>query len=68
VNAGIYVLSPGVLSYLPAQSFFNMPALFEKLIAAGEITAADPLREYWMDIGQHEELQKAQKEWVGDDG
>jgi dTDP-glucose pyrophosphorylase/CBS domain-containing protein len=68
VNAGIYVLSPQVLSYLPARSFFNMPALFEKLIAAGETTAAYPLREYWMDIGQREEFEKAQKEWVGDDG
>jgi dTDP-glucose pyrophosphorylase/CBS domain-containing protein len=67
VNAGIYVLSPEVLSYLPAQSFFDMPTLFEKLIMAGETTAAYPLREYWLDVGQHEELEKAQKEWVGDD-
>ena len=68
VNAGIYVLSPEVLDYLPAQSFFDMPTLFEKLIADGKTTAAYPLREYWIDIGQQEEFEKAQKEWAGDGG
>ena len=66
VNAGIYVLSPKVLGHLPAQSIFDMPTLFEKLIASGETTAAYPLREYWLDIGQREEFEKAQKEWAGD--
>ena len=66
VNAGIYVLSPEVLGHLPAQSSFDMPTLFEKLIAAGESTAAYPLREYWLDIGQREEYERAQKEWAGD--
>ncbi len=66
VNAGIYVLSPAVLGHLPSHSFFDMPTLFERLIAAGETTAAYPLREYWLDIGQLEELERAQKEWTGD--
>lgn len=66
VNAGIYVLSPEVLDYMPDQSFFDMPTLFEKLIADGKTTAAYPLREYWIDIGQREEFEKAQKEWAGD--
>ena len=68
INAGIYVLSPEVLRHLPAQGFFDMPSLFEKLIAAGETTAAYPLREYWLDVGQRDEFERAQKEWVGDGG
>lgn len=64
VNAGIYVLSPQVLDCLPGETFFDMPTLFEDLIAADKETAAYPLREYWSDIGRLEELEKAQHEWV----
>lgn len=63
VNAGIYVLSPEALSYLPTKTFFDMPTLFEHLIAAGKATAAYPLREYWLDIGRLEEFERAQQEW-----
>lgn len=63
VNAGIYVLSPEALDYLPMGTFFNMPTLFKYLIAAGKTTAAYPLREYWLDIGQLEEFERAQREW-----
>jgi dTDP-glucose pyrophosphorylase len=65
VNAGIYALSPDVLEHLPAETFFDMPTLFEHLIAAGKTTAAYPLREYWLDIGRLEEFERAQREWVG---
>ena len=66
VNAGIYVLSPDALEQVPAETFFDMPTLFEHLIAAGKATAAYPLREYWLDIGQPEEFERAQREWVRD--
>jgi dTDP-glucose pyrophosphorylase len=65
VSAGIYALSPEVLHHLPAESLFDMPTLFEKLIALGKKTAAYPLREYWLDIGRLEEFEKAQKDWGG---
>lgn len=60
VNAGIYALSPEALEHLPAGIFFDMPTLFERIIAAGKTTAAYPLREYWLDIGRLEELERAQ--------
>jgi len=63
VNAGIYVLSPEALKHLPAETFFDMPTLFEHLIAAGKLTVAYPLREYWLDIGRLEEFERAQREW-----
>jgi dTDP-glucose pyrophosphorylase len=63
VNAGIYALSPEALEHLPAGAFFDMPALFEQLIAAGKPTAAYPMREYWLDIGRLEEFERAQREW-----
>jgi NDP-sugar pyrophosphorylase family protein len=63
VSAGIYALSPEVLEYLPGDAFFDMPTLFGQLIASGKSTAAYPLREYWVDIGRLEELERAQREW-----
>lgn len=66
VNAGIYVLSPQALDHLPAETFFDMPILFEHLIAAGKTVAAYPLREYWLDIGRLDDFERAQREWVKD--
>lgn len=66
VNAGIYALSPEALDHLPAQSECDMPELFERVIAAGKTTAAYPVREYWIDIGRIEELERANREWGAD--
>jgi dTDP-glucose pyrophosphorylase len=62
VNAGIYALSPPALEYLPGNTFFDMPTLFERLIAANQVTAAYPLREYWIDIGRMSDLEKANQQ------
>ena len=67
VNAGIYTLSPEALDVLPEDTFFDMPTLFEELIAAGQCTTAYPLQEYWLDIGRLEEFERAQVEWRGID-
>ncbi len=62
VNAGIYTLSPEVLNYIPKNTFFDMPTLFEHLISAHKSTAAYPLREYWLDIGRMSDLEKANQQ------
>jgi len=64
VNSGIYALSPEALDYLPRDASFDMPTLFERLMADGRKTAAYPLWEYWLDIGRLEEFERAQREWV----
>jgi dTDP-glucose pyrophosphorylase len=63
VNAGIYVLSPHALERVPHNAYFDMPTLFERLIAERQSVTAYPLREYWLDIGRMEEYERAQKEW-----
>lgn len=63
VNGGIYVLSPEALRHIPAETFFDMPTLFDRLKQHGETTSAYPLREYWLDIGRMEEFERAQREW-----
>ena len=65
VNAGIYVLEPEALHHVPADTFFDMPSLFERLIAEGQEAAAFPIREYWLDIGQLADYDRANGEFAG---
>jgi len=59
VNAGIYMLSPKVLEYIPQKEFFNMTTLFEKLIENDKNVISYPLDGYWLDIGRFEEFKRA---------
>ena len=59
INAGIYVLNPDVLDLLDPSGAIDMTDLFEMLIDQEQTVVAFPIREYWTDIGQFEDLQKA---------
>jgi dTDP-glucose pyrophosphorylase len=63
VSAGIYMLSPEVLDYIPQNQFYDMPTLFEKIISNNKNAISFPLREYWLDIGRLEEYKKANEEY-----
>lgn len=66
VNAGIYLLEPSVRRYIPNGQRFDMTDLIEKLLAEGQAVVSFPIVEYWLDVGQHEDYEKAQediKEW-----
>lgn len=63
VNAGIYVLEPGALDLIPKDTFFDMPTLFEKLVAQQQETAVFPVREYWLDIGRMDDFERAEGEF-----
>lgn len=63
VSAGIYMLSPNVLKYIPENEFYDMPTLFDKLISKKQNAISFPLREYWLDIGRIEEYKKANEEY-----
>lgn len=63
VNAGIYALEPEVLEMIPTDSNFDMPTLFEKMIAEKRETSVFPIREYWLDIGQMADFDRANGEY-----
>lgn len=63
VNGGIYVLSPEVLAKLETGVPCDMPQLLERLIAAGKHVSVFPIREYWVDIGRIEDLDRARSEF-----
>jgi dTDP-glucose pyrophosphorylase/CBS domain-containing protein len=62
VNAGIYLLEPLVRSYMPQNKFMDMTELIERLLAEGQSVAGFPVREYWIDIGQHAEYEQAEED------
>ncbi|MGJ3259922.1 MAG: nucleotidyltransferase family protein [Rhodospirillales bacterium] len=59
VNAGIYVLDPGIIELIPADRCFDMTELFSAAIEARRKTAAFPVYEYWLDVGRLDDLEKA---------
>jgi len=63
VNAGIYVLEPHALALVPPNVQTDMPALFEKLIEKKMGAAVFPIREYWLDIGQIADYDRANGEY-----
>jgi dTDP-glucose pyrophosphorylase len=66
VNAGIYVFDPSALDAVPAGRRFDMPDLFNALVKQGQQTAVFPIREYWLDVGRHDDFARAADELGGD--
>jgi NDP-sugar pyrophosphorylase family protein len=59
-NGGIYLVKRSALKYLPENKFFNATDLMEKLIEEGHKVISYPLSGYWLDVGKHEDFEKAQ--------
>lgn len=65
VSAGIYMLDSKVLTLIPQNEFYDMPTLFETLIAKNHKALSFPIRGYWLDIGRMEEYERANNEYGG---
>ncbi|MBF0371188.1 MAG: nucleotidyltransferase family protein [Magnetococcales bacterium] len=64
VNAGIYLLDPGVLSLIPAGNGpIDMPNLFQRVIDNGEMATAFPFLDYWLDIGRMGDFHQACRDY-----
>lgn len=66
INAGIYVLEPRVLKLMPKRTKkrrVDMPELFDAVIRDRGQAVAFPIREYWLDIGQIDDLDRARGEF-----
>jgi len=69
VNAGIYVLEPDVLDFIPSDQKFDFAKdLFPLLLSKGLALYGSPLQGVWMDIGQPYDLWKASMEVVRREG
>lgn len=61
-NAGIYVINPEVLSLVPKDTEFDMPDLIRTLVQKGLPITTFPIHEYWIDVGQLQQLNKARND------
>jgi dTDP-glucose pyrophosphorylase len=59
-NGGIYLMKKSVLDFLPKNTHFNATDLMEKLIDEKKKVVSYPLLGYWLDVGKHEDFEKAQ--------
>ncbi len=60
VNAGIYLIEPSVFNVVQPRQHLNMTELIQKLLACGRPVASFPVCEYWLDIGQLADYERAQ--------
>jgi dTDP-glucose pyrophosphorylase len=61
-NGGVYLMKKNILNHIPENSFFNTTDLIESLIANGYKVISYPFSGYWLDIGKHEDYNKAQED------
>lgn len=64
VNAGVYMLDPGIIKFIPRDVYTDMTDLFELIVGKKKKTVSFPVREYWKDIGKKEDLIEADKEYL----
>lgn len=60
-NAGIYLIKKEKLNLIPNNVFYNATDFMTKLIAEGFKVIRYPISGYWIDIGQHDELDRARE-------
>lgn len=63
VNAGIYSMNPSILSLLPLGVYYDMPTFIEHLITQGKSVKTFQIHDYWLDIGRHDDLNRAETEY-----
>ena len=61
-NGGIYLIKKSVLEQIPKNQFYNSTDLMQQLIEGGGKLISYPLRQYWLDIGKHEDYKQAQED------
>ena len=61
-NAGIYLMKKDILKFIPKNKFYNATDLLNKCLKENRKVFHYPIRGYWLDIGKHNDLEKAQKD------
>jgi len=58
-NAGIYLISKDVIDCIPANEFFDIIDLIQLLKKKKMKIMSYPILDYWIDIGTHQDLERA---------
>ena len=59
INSGVYSLSSSAIKMVEKDTFLDMPKLFEKINQSNKTALCMPMFENWIDIGRHEDFDKA---------
>ena len=60
ILAGIYVFKPELLDLIPTDTYYGMDFLIKDMLNRGMKISHYPISEYWLDIGQIDDYEKAQ--------
>lgn len=58
-NGGIYLMKKEMLRHIPKDTFFDAPDLMQELINNNLKVISYPFSGYWLDVGKHEDFEKA---------
>lgn len=58
-NAGIYIINNELISKMPKNKFYNITEMIENVLSNGGIIVNDPIRGYWIDIGNPNDYKNA---------
>jgi len=61
-NGGIYLFKKSVIDLIPNNSVFSATDLMEKMIQLGMKIRSFPHHGYWLDIGKHDDYNRAQSD------
>ncbi|PID78219.1 MAG: alcohol dehydrogenase [Deltaproteobacteria bacterium] len=64
VNAGIYVLNPELVKFIPQNKYYDMTDLFRDIVEKKMKTGVFPIKEYWVDIGRLQDFETANYEYA----
>ena len=60
---GVYVISPSVMRHIPPAGMLDIPDLVLRLIDAGERVGSYRYDGLWLDIGRHDDYERALSEY-----
>jgi NDP-mannose synthase len=62
VSMGVYALEPRAIAHVPADDRFDVPDLVLALLEAGEPVGSYEYDGYWLDIGRHDDYERAERD------
>jgi NDP-sugar pyrophosphorylase family protein len=63
VSMGIYVFEKRVLNWIPTKKYLDFPDLIQKLIDEKQKVVCYSSKDFWLDIGSHQDYEEAQKKF-----
>jgi dTDP-glucose pyrophosphorylase len=61
-NGGIYLMKKEMTHLIPQNKFYNATDLMEDLLQQNKKIISFPFSGYWLDVGKHEDFEKAQSD------